>query len=276
MLANYAAASPQESFPKAKAAAKKAVELDDTLAEAHTSLANILFSYDWNWVEATKEFQRAIELNPNYATAHQWYSDGPLLATGRLDEAIAEMKRAQELDPLSLIINADLGLDYIDARQYDKAIEQLRKTIEMDQSFYFAHWSLGIAYEMKGSFPQALAEYQTAGRLVDDPSLLGLVGHAYALSGKRDEALKTLDQMKELLFFFFPWFFGALGKNDLFFQWGKKFYRPPFPSWLIFNFPPFLIPSLIFAFPPFCGGGFFFCLGGGCFCFCFACSSLSP
>src|SRR5207302_9050407 len=89
----------------------------------------------------TKEFQRAIELNPNYATAHHWYSDTPLLATGRIDEAIAEMKRAQELDTLSLIINAELGSNYIFARQYDKAIEQLRKTIEMDPSFYYAHWS---------------------------------------------------------------------------------------------------------------------------------------
>jgi TolB-like protein len=236
LLANYAAASPQESFPKAKAAARRALELDDALAEAHTSLGSVLSVYDWNVPEATKEFQRAIELNPNYATAHQWYSDGPLLTTGRFDEAIAEMKRAQELDPLSLIINADLGLNYIEARQYDKAIEQLRKAIEMDQSFYFAHWSLGIAYEMKGSFPQALAEYQTARRLVDDPSVLGLVGHAYALSGKRDEALKTLNQMKEISqhryvpAYSFAMVYAGLGEKDQAFQWLEKSYQNRAPE----------------------------------------------
>ena len=109
LLPWFSGGSPEQFAPKAKAAAKKAVELDNNLAEAHTSLANVLDSFEWNWVEATKEFQTAIELNPNYATAHHWYSDGVLLPAGKFDEAIAEMKRAQELDPLSLIINAELG-----------------------------------------------------------------------------------------------------------------------------------------------------------------------
>ncbi|MCA1617587.1 MAG: tetratricopeptide repeat protein, partial [Acidobacteria bacterium] len=136
------------------------------------SLALGLLSYDRNYPESFREFQRAIELNPNYATAHQWYGVWYLSGAGRFDEAIAELKRAQELDPLSLVINTDLGSVYIFARQHDKAIEQLRKTIEMDQSFYYAHWRLGEAYEMKGSFRDAIAEYQKARQLNDDPKVL--------------------------------------------------------------------------------------------------------
>lgn len=113
LLPTFGAGSPRESFPKAKAAAKRALEIDDTLAEAHTSLAFALFKYDWDLAESNREFQRAIELNPAYATAHQWYGHHYLAARGRFDEVIAEAKRAQELDPLSLIINADLGANYI-------------------------------------------------------------------------------------------------------------------------------------------------------------------
>src|SRR5262249_30877240 len=126
LLATYGAGSPADSFPQAKAAAKKALELDNTLAEAHTSLAHVLRAYDFDFEQSLKEYERAIELNPNYATAHHWY--GETLATmGRFNEAIAELKRAQELDPLSLIINTDLGEVYGFAHEYDKAIKQLRK-----------------------------------------------------------------------------------------------------------------------------------------------------
>ncbi len=236
LIPNYSGGSPREFGPRARAAARKAVELDDTLAEAHTSLAFILASYDWEWAESTKEFKRAIELNPNYATAHHWYSDGPLLCMGRLDEAIAEMKRAQELDPLSLIINSELGTNYIMARQYDKAIEQLRKTIEMDSTFYYAHWNLGEAYEAKGDYPQALAEYQTSLRLVDDPSVVALMGHAYALSGKRDEALKLADQLKEMSrhryisAYAVAQVYAGLRDNDDTFQWLEKSYQEHAPD----------------------------------------------
>ncbi len=244
LLPNYSGGSPQEFGPKAKAAARKAVELDDTLAEAHTSLATMLASYDWNWTESTKEFKRAIELNPNYATAHHWYSDGPLLSTGRVDEAIAEMKRAQELDPLSLIINAELGSNYIFARQYDKAIEQLRKTIEMDPTFYYAQYNLGEAYEHKGDFQEALKDYQTAYRLSDDPAMLGFIGHAYAVSGKKDEALKTLDQMKEISrqryvpAYSFATVYAALGEKDQAFQWLEKSYQDHGPDLALIKVDP--------------------------------------
>ena len=246
LLPSYRAVSPKDSFPQAKAAAQKALGIDDTLAEAHVGLANVLTAYDWNFAEAERELRRAIELNPNYATAHQWLSDGPLAATGRFDEAHAEMKRAQELDPLSLIINAEVGVMYIYARQYDKAIEQLRKTIEMDQSFYFAHWNLGIAYEMKGSFQEAFTEYQIAGRLVDDPYILGLIGHAYAASGKRDDALKTIEQMKEIsrqryvAAYAFAVVYAALGDKDQAFQWREKSYQDRAPDLVFFRIDPLL------------------------------------
>jgi tetratricopeptide (TPR) repeat protein len=152
--------------------------------------------YDYDIEQSLKEFERAIQLNPNYATAHHWY--GELLgAMGRFDEGIAELKRAQQLDPLSLIISADLGEAYTLARQYDKAIEQLRKTIEMDPRFYRAHWVLGRAWQLKGQLNEAIAEYRKAVELNDDPFSLALLGQAYARADQREEAQKILAQLSD-------------------------------------------------------------------------------
>jgi len=231
LLNLFADASPQEAFTKAKTAAKRALEIDETLAEAHTSLAQALFFYDRNYPEAQREYQRAIQLNPNYATTHQWYGVTYLAKMGRFDEAIFELKRAQELDPLSLPISADFGNTYIQARQYDKAIEQLRKTLEMDQSFYFAHALLGMAYQMKGDFHNAIAEYQQARQLNDDPFVLALLGNIYAVSGRKDEALKILDQLKQLSKQRFVYAYGialvyvGLGDKDQAFQWLEKSFQ---------------------------------------------------
>jgi len=197
-LPGYTAGSPQDCYPKAKAAAKKALELDDTLAEAHTSLAIALLLYDFDFAQAIREFQHAIELNPNYATGHQQYGNIGLIALGRFDDAIAEGNRAAELDPLSLVINADVGANYYYARRYDEAIAQLRKILEMDPGYYFAYITLGEALEMKGAHDSAIAEYQKARALNDDPSVLGVLGRAYGLSGNKVEAEKILDQLKEL------------------------------------------------------------------------------
>jgi eukaryotic-like serine/threonine-protein kinase len=248
LLPSYAASSPLEAFPKAKAAARKAIELDDSLAEAHTSLANALFNYDRNLSDAIREFQRAIELNPNYATAHHWYGNGPLLVMERFDDAIAEMKRAQELDPLSLIINAEIGVSYTFAGQYDRSIEQFRKTLEMDPGFYFAHRNLGVAYEMKGNFREALSEYQTARRLADDPSLLGDIGHVLAISGNRDEAVKTLAQMKEISkgryvpAYVFALIYAGLDNKDQAFQWLEKSYQDREANLCFFKIDPQMKP----------------------------------
>jgi TolB-like protein/Tfp pilus assembly protein PilF len=196
LLPGYTAGTPQECYPKAKAAAKKALELDDTLAEARTSLAMAIWYYEFDFSQANREFQRAIELNPNYASAHQQYGNNTLSAIGRFDDAIVEGKRAVELDPLSLVINADLGANYYYARRYDEAIAQMRKTLEMDPGYYFAHITLGQALEMKGAHDPAIAEYDKARALNDDPSVLGFLGRSYGLSDNRVEAEKILDQLK--------------------------------------------------------------------------------
>jgi TolB-like protein/Flp pilus assembly protein TadD len=220
LLSTYSAGSPGESFPPAKAAAKKALELDDTLAEAHTSLGQILLFYDLDFANSTKEFERAITLNPNYATAHHWYGSGPPLSLGEFDRAIAELERARQLDPLSLIINADLGVGLYTARRYDEAIAQLRKTIEMDPRFYFAHWNLGVALELKGELRHALSEYKKAAELDDDPVVLGLIAHAYGKLGERDKALGLLAQLQQLAvhryvpFGTFAGIYMALGEKD--------------------------------------------------------------
>ena len=198
ILSVFGAASPQDSIPQARAAAKKALELDDTLAEAHASSGRIAGPYDFEFDRSIAEFERAIQLNPNYAMAHHWLSWGPLTALGRFDRAVAEGKRAVELDPLSLINNADLGGNvYLNARRYDEAIAQLRKTIEMDPRFYLAHYYLGQAFQLKGQRAEAITEYQKAVELDDDPEALAYLGQAYARSGQRDEALNILAHLKE-------------------------------------------------------------------------------
>ena len=184
LLSGFAAASPAESLPKAKAAALKALELDNTLGEAHTSLGQAVSAYDFDFERAGREFRLGIELNPNYATGHQWYAESGLGALGRFDEAIAEMKRALELDPLSVIINADVGTVLCTAGRYDEAIEQLRKTLEMDPDFYYAHWNLGQALELKGRTEEAMAEYKKASELNDDPLPLALLGRLYGKTGR--------------------------------------------------------------------------------------------
>jgi TolB-like protein/Flp pilus assembly protein TadD len=197
LLQPYGGASPTDSFPQAKAAAKKALELDDTLAEAHTSLAYVVEYYDFDLEQAVKEYERAIQLNPNYATAHHWYSNGPLLELGKFDRAIAEGKRAIELDPLSLIINASLGVVYFHARRYDEAITQFRKTLEMDPRFYEAHRCLSMALQLKGQLDEAIAEYRKAAELNDKPFVLAWLGQAYARAGQREEAQKILARLTE-------------------------------------------------------------------------------
>jgi tetratricopeptide (TPR) repeat protein len=146
---------PGETYPKARTAALKALEIDAELAEPHAALGVVLHEFDWKFAEAEREFKRAIELNPNYASAHQWY--GEYLANmGRFDEAIAEAKRAQQLDPLSLIVNTGLGFIYHFARRYDEAIAQYQKTLEIDPNFSFAHGQLAEAYIAKGMCEEAI------------------------------------------------------------------------------------------------------------------------
>jgi eukaryotic-like serine/threonine-protein kinase len=222
---------PKEAFPRAKEAAQKALELDDTLAEAHTSLALIKNHYDWDWSGADREFQRAIALNPGYATAHQVYGIA-LTWMGRFEEALREFKRALDLDPLSLSINGALGLGFYYARQYDQAIEQQRKTLELDPNFILAQRDLGFSYLQKSMHKEAIAEFEKA--LVISPgntfALAGL-GYAYAVAGRRAEAQKVLDQLSEISKRkYVPEsqmvvIYTGLGEKDKAFEWLEKAYE---------------------------------------------------
>ncbi len=189
----YASTPPKDDAQEALIAARKAVELDGSLSEAHTSLANAL---DLNLQNSASlpEFERAIELNPNYATAHHWYGEA-LQNEGRFDEGVAELKRAKDLDPLSLVINCVLGSSLTVAGRNDEAIEQLRKTIEMDPTFDLAHWFLGQAYEEKGQLAEAIPQYEKAVQLSPDPAIQASLARAYAMAGKKEEARKILDSL---------------------------------------------------------------------------------
>ncbi len=186
---------PNEMFPKAKAAALKALEIDETLAQAHVSLAHTMYFYDRNWQGAEREYQKAIELNPNYSVAHHWYAIY-LSVVGRQSEALAEIRRAHELDPLSLSINAWVGWILVLAGQPDQAIEQLRKTLELDPNFMLAHLRLGYVYEDKGMYDEAISEFEQVLKLSGGRFLgIASLAHAYALAGKRDEAQKLLNEL---------------------------------------------------------------------------------
>jgi TolB-like protein/Tfp pilus assembly protein PilF len=195
ILPGYTAISPQDAYPKARAAAVKALQLDDKLAEAHTALAFAL-ARDLDMAGSIAEFKRAIALNPNYATAHQWYGNGPLASLGQFDEAIAQGRRAVELDPLSPIINSDLGETLMHARRYDEAIAQLRKTLEIDPAFYFAHYNLGITLQASGDMAGAIAEYTRAQQFNDDARVL--LTAAKAQSGDKEAAAQMLNELTEI------------------------------------------------------------------------------
>ena len=196
-LSGYNALPPREGFPRARAAAMKALELDDKLAEAHTVLGAVNLFYDWNWSGAEREFKRAVEINQSNSDAHQMYSYY-LSAMGRFDEALYEMRRAQELDPLSLEKIAGIGEMLSYQRQYDQALEQYRKALEMDPNSGFTHWAIGSVYVQKGLYEEAIAEYQKSIPLSgDSPDEPASLGYAYALSGKSREAHQVIDELKE-------------------------------------------------------------------------------
>ena len=228
MLASYAILHPDEAYPKAKAAARKALEIDDRIAEAHTALARSLHLYDWNWTEAEREFRRAIELNPNYANAHHWLSV-LLSSTNRTEEAISETHRAQELDPLSLSINANVGRVYVNAGQFGRAIQETRKAIEIDPQFAWAHDVMGRALVEEERYDEAIREFEKAVELSEGSDLyLMRLGHAYAVSGRKDKALDILEKLKadlEEKFVSpdaFAFLYIGLGENDLALTWLTK------------------------------------------------------
>ena len=216
------------SAPRAKAAAQHALEIDPTLAEAETSLATVKFNYDWDWSGAAAGFQSAIQLNPSYATAYQRYSLY-LMAMGRTQEGFDQISKARELDPLSISINFSLGWRLYMARQYDRAIEQLRNTLEMDPSYELAHLVAGQAYDQKGQFDQAIAELRKAVDLSHGtPMMISALAHAYARSGNKIEAEKLLAQLttNSKTEYVSPYYFAiiqaGLGDNESAMDWLEK------------------------------------------------------
>ncbi len=232
LLGWYNYLGPKEAFPRAKAAARKALQIDDTLAEANASLGWISANYEWDWPAAESKYRQAIQLNPSYATAHQWYAEY-LSYMGRHDESVAEAKQALKLDPLSIIINTDLGQVLYYSRQYDQAIEQLQKTLELDPDFIVAHFFLAFLYAQKAMFDKAVA---TARRAVDlsagdDSLILAQLGTIYSYSGRRDEAEKVKGELHELSKrryvspFYMALIHKGLGQKGKAFQWLERAYE---------------------------------------------------
>jgi tetratricopeptide (TPR) repeat protein len=231
VYSGYDVLPPREAAPKAKEAASKALALDDTLAEPHAAVAMVKSHYDWNWSGAESEFKRAIQLDPSYATAHEWYAQA-LEAMGRLDEAITEAKRAQEADPLSLAASAVAGHSFYIARRYDQAIEQLGKTLAMDPNFVLAHRYLARVYEKVARYEEAIAECQRALSFSGgEPYDISALGRAYAVSGKRAEAQKALAELKDLSRrrYVAPFYIGlvyvGLGDKNQALEWLNKAYE---------------------------------------------------
>src|SRR5437016_1836315 len=204
-----------ESLPKAREAAQKALSLDDRLAEAHTALGGVLNYYDYDFAGAEREYKRAIELNPNYATAHQWY--GELLThLGRHEESLAEMRRALQIDPLSLIINRAEGESYLFARRYDEAIAQLRRTIELEPNFATAHDTLGSAYQIKGDYADGVAEFVKARESYGKPEIAALARESFARGGYQEflRAMTGERRPADLPSHFVAKCFAMLGEKD--------------------------------------------------------------
>ncbi len=227
MLVVYGATQPKEGFPKAKEAAIKALEIDESLAEAHSSLAFIKFRWDRDRVEAERGFRQAIKLQPSYAPAHQWYSSY-LVALERFDEAIAEATRTQELEPLSFTASAHLGWILYLSGQNDRAIEQGTKILELDPNAFPALRYRGLAYEQKGMYREAIGDFQKGVKVSGSPLMLALLGHAYAASGQKAAAQDVLNELRDLQGrrYVSPYtiaaIYAGLGEKDQAFKWLDK------------------------------------------------------
>jgi eukaryotic-like serine/threonine-protein kinase len=198
MLGNYSLLPSKEAYPQAYEAAQKALELDETLAEAHAAMAFIYYQWNWNWRESEREFRRAIELKPNYAPAHQWYSS-LLAVNGRIDEAISEAKQAEDLEPFSLIINSHPGFIYFLARRYDEAITHARESLKLDQEFFPSHRYMALAYQGQGKYNEAIAAFEKALSLSpQSPLMKAELGYAYAVAGRKSDAQAALEDLQQL------------------------------------------------------------------------------
>jgi tetratricopeptide (TPR) repeat protein len=245
-MVNYFLLAPTEAFPKAKLAAGKAIELDESLAEAHTSLAFALHHYDWDWAGAEAEFQRAIALNAGYATAHQWYSE-MLVTAGRGAEALAEIQRARELDPLSIVINSNIGRVLFWSKRYDEAIASYRGTLEMDPDHAWTHVHLGMALVEKGDFEEAQRAFQKSRTYFQQGPSSGQA-YAYARMGRKAEARRILAEfhrrpaLEEANLFFLAGVHAALGDKDAAFAMLERAYQRRSFFLVFLNVHPWLDP----------------------------------
>jgi TolB-like protein/Flp pilus assembly protein TadD len=226
LLTHYGVLAPADVWTKAASHAASAVLLDDRSAEAHTSLAHVKATQDWDWTGAEREFQRAIALNPGYATAHHWYANSCLAPLGRLDEALDRITAAQALDPVSSIVARDLAVIHFYRRDFDAALEQCDHTIELNPHFAPAYWMLGVIQEQRCDFEESAAAFQRAAHLSPDaPRVLGALGRTYALSGRRKAALEVLRKLEAVAKeryvspLEFAWIHLALDNVDLGFRW---------------------------------------------------------
>jgi tetratricopeptide (TPR) repeat protein len=232
LLGSYGVMPMRDAHEKAKAAAQHAVDLDDEIAEAHTSLGAITASYDWDWAKAEGHFVRAIDLKPRYATAHEWYSEY-LSWMGRHDQAIRAAKQAFDLDPVSLRANSHVGLALYRARQYAAAIARFRETLDLDQDFADAHVMLGVTLVQTGMHGEAIAEFQRALMLTgNSPEILGLLGYGYGMAGMKREAHGVLKELNNLArqnryvsSFSRATIHIGLGETDLAFKWLEQAYQ---------------------------------------------------
>jgi serine/threonine protein kinase/Tfp pilus assembly protein PilF len=231
LLPLYAAVAPKEAFAKGRTAAAKALEIDETLAEAHAAFAWTKVGYEWDWSGAEEEFKRALELNPGYETAHHWYGL-QLVWEGKFGQGLAELKRAQELNPVSPVINRSLGYGFYWARQYDMAIGQLNKVLELDPTFPRTHEFLGLSYLQKGMYREAIVALEEEAKLSGERSLpLGRLGYGYAMAGQRTQALGVIEQLRALskrkyvCGFDFAIVYLGLGDKDQTFLWLEKAYE---------------------------------------------------
>jgi TolB-like protein/DNA-binding winged helix-turn-helix (wHTH) protein/Flp pilus assembly protein TadD len=245
---NTATLPRKEAMTRATAAALRALESDDTAAEVHTSLAFVKMQYEWDWAGAEVEFRRAILLNPNYPTAHHWYAYY-LIAQQRTEEALREIRHAQELDPLSVIINTDVGEVLCYARQYDDAIEQSRKALEIDPDFILAHRVLGWAYEQKHMYTESVTELKKAMSLSGSRSdILGALGHVYAISGQKSAALEVLAELRRSaarnhdISADIAIVYAGVGDKDRAFEWLEKAYQERSAALVLLKVLPLLDP----------------------------------
>ena len=246
LLPLFGGANPAEAYPKAKEASNKAITLDSNLAEPHAALGLIANIFDFDFTLSMREFEKAIALNPNYATAHHWFGNSLLECIGELDRSIAEVKRALELDPLSIAINVDLGYSYYYDGRYQEGIAQLRKALDLDPNSYYAHYNLGQLLEVSGDLPGAISEYEKSVALDSDPYPLALLAHAQALNGNRDAARKILQQLAASSRYAPDYSVGlvylGLGDKNRAMDWLEKSFAKRQPDMNTIRFDPLLKP----------------------------------